>query len=424
MCTDYGRGPKICTRACYLAEPGIRPRPLLAVSRYRARSRTGSHDKPGSQLRLAGKMNSFDVHNNSVTDWCTEFSKEVANDIFIIKVFFGSLGVLMSLIVIIMIGATKVYKQFVYRLVAYLMIVNVLQALCQVLELFPVEVTEDQHITIRNGTAWKDICEVLGYLDIVTSWSGNFVIIWTMLFMLNLSWKIHRHQETNAQNQKFSRQPKYKLYEVLGVTFVLVCPFLFSWIPFVKDMYGVSGLWCWIRTVRKNGCGDGPFQQSSIILMMVMFYGPLIGILAFGLLCMFAVILLLWRSSRHFHGGNRQKYRSSIKEIGMVLVYPIVYLIFCSLLVMNRIYNFSVHTIPYYPLWMVLAFADAGRIVIPAAAFLLHPHVWKKVISTCRSSSTLETTGYSVPPEDEDISEGISIRPSSSNYGTIEEFLK
>ena len=129
-------------------------------------------------------MSSIDVYaNNSGADQCTEFSKKVANDIFIIKVFFGSFGLLVSLIVIILIGTTKIYKQFVYRLVAYLMTVNVLQALCQVLELIPIEVTEDEHITIRNGTAWTDLCRVLGYFDIVTSWNGNFVIIWTMLYI-------------------------------------------------------------------------------------------------------------------------------------------------------------------------------------------------------------------------------------------------
>ena len=370
-------------------------------------------------------MSSIDVYANG-TDQCTEFSKKVANDIFIIKVVFGSLGALMSLMVIILIGATKIYKQFVYRLVVYLMIVNVLQALCQVLEVIPIEVTDDEHITIRNGTAWTDVCGVLGYLDIVTFWSGNFVIIWTMLFMLKLSWKIHSHQETTAQSQTFSQQRKYKAHEVLGVIFILVCPFLFGWIPFVNDMYGASGPWCWIRTINKNGCGDASFQQLSLILMMVMFYGPLIGILTFGLLCMLTVILLLWRSSRHLHGGNRQKRQNSMKEIGIVLVYPIVYCVFCSFLVADRIYNSS-NYYPFYPLWITLAVADPARIVIPAAAFLLHPHVWKRVISTCLSSLTLETstyTGYSVPPEDEDMCEGISIKPSNINYGTIEEFLK
>ena len=94
------------------------------------------------------------------------------------KVSFGSLGTVTSLFVIFLVGVTKFYKQFVHRLVAYLMVVNALQALCQVLELIPIEVTEDEHIIIRNGTAWSDVCAILGYLDIVTSWNGNFVVIW------------------------------------------------------------------------------------------------------------------------------------------------------------------------------------------------------------------------------------------------------
>ena len=135
------------------------------------------------------------------------------------------------------------------------------------------------------------------------------------IFLLKLSWKIYSPQKTNVQNQIFSCQKKYKVHEVLGVIFVLVCPFLFGWIPFVNNMYGASGPWCWIRTFDKNGCGDRSFQQLSLILMMAMFYGPLICILVFGLLSMFAVIFLLWRNSIHYHGGNRQKHQNIVKEI-------------------------------------------------------------------------------------------------------------
>ena len=93
---------------------------------------------------------------------------------------------------IILVAASRIYKQFVYRLVLYLMIVNITQALCQIIELIPVEVTEDDRITMKNGTGWEEGCAVLGYLDVVTAWMGNFVIIWIMLYMLKLSWQIHR----------------------------------------------------------------------------------------------------------------------------------------------------------------------------------------------------------------------------------------
>ena len=377
------------------------------------------------------------MDNVSNDSHCHEFSKSVADDIFIIKVFFGSLGVLLSLVVSILIRVTKLHKQFVYRLVMYLMIVNTFQAVCQVLEILPIEVagTPRGHIEIKNSTGWPEACSFLGYFDIVTSWNGNFVVVWIMLYMLAISWKIYKYEKYMLQEQ-FWRQAGEEYQqrknssicgEVIGVISVLLGPLFFSWIPFIKNMYGPSGVWCWIKTIPTSGCGDKRFQDWSISLMMVMFYGPLVGILMFGVLCMLAIIILLWKSSKHLYGWNRQKYRSSIKEIGIVLVYPVVYCIFCIFLLMNRIYSVTHTKVDdhFYPLWIIHAIADPGRIVIPAVAFLLHPHVWKKVCRTISPNelSRSEVTGFYIPPEDEDVGEGIVIKPSQQNdYGSLQLF--
>lgn len=314
----------------------------------------------------------------------------------------------------------------------YLMAVNITQALCQVIELIPVEVTENERITMRNGTGWPEVCAALGYLDIVTAWMGNFVIIWIMFYMLKLSWQLHRLQSKQGTNpppnQNTSNNSRTR--EIIGVLLLIFSPFLFSWIPFVMHMYGISGLWCWIKTASDNGCDDRDFQNRSLTLMLVMFYGPLVGILIFGLVCMVAIIVLLRMSSRDLHGALRQRYQSSMKEIGMVLIYPVVYCLFCFFLLVNRIYS-SIHTNsdghPHnYPLWVIHAVADPGRILIPALAFLLHPHVWKNIVLACRGlSNNAESayTNFSVPPEGDDIIEGYRIRPSDGGYGSTASLL-
>jgi uncharacterized membrane protein len=191
-------------------------------------------------------------------------------------------------------------------------------------------------------------------------------------------------------------------------------------------MYGISGPWCWIKTASENGCNDGDFQHLSLTLMLVMYYGPLVGILIFGLVCMLSIIILLQRSSTHLHGGNRQRYRSSMKDIGLVLIYPVVYCLFCFFLLVNRIYS-ATHTNSNdkpnnYPLWIIHAVADPGRILIPALAFLLHPHVWKNVLACRGRSNNAESrcisAEYSVPPEADDIHHGYTIRPSNGGYGS------
>lgn len=229
------------------------------------------------------------VSSNAVyngTEHCLEFSKRIADVIFDLKIALDSLGVVLSFFAILLVAISRIHKQFVYRLVMYLMVVNITQALCQIIELIPVEVTEDEYVTLRNGTGWEEVCAVLGYLDIVTAWMGNFVIIWIMLYMLTLSWQLYRlqssHHTTPPQNANINSHAR----EVIGVLLLVFSPFLFSWIPFAMHMYGISGLWCWIKTASDNGCNDRNFQHLSLTLMMVMFYGPLVGILVFGLVCM------------------------------------------------------------------------------------------------------------------------------------------
>ena len=73
-------------------------------------------------------------------------------------------------------------------------------------------------------------------------------------------------------------------------------------------------------------------------------------------------------------------------------------------------------------MWIVHAVADPILVLIPALAFLLPPRVWKKV-KPCRTSPQNPVsahTKYSVPPEDDDISEGYTIRPTTIDglYGS------
>ena len=362
---------------------------------------------------------------------CLQFSKHVADIIFIIKVVLGCVGVLASLFVMLLIGIMKVYKQFVYRLVLYLMAVNTLQALFQILELIPIEVTENNNVLVRNGTGWQEVCLVVGYLDIGVVWMGNLVIVWTMLYMLSLSWQLNRLQQAGHRIDR-EVQPDWtaRVGEIVGLLFVICGPFLFNWIPFVVHMYGPSDFMCWIKTVGKSGCGNNiKLQHWSIGLMAALFYGPMVAIVTFGLVCFLAIILLLHRTSKHLHGGIKQRYQSSMKEMGMLLVYPLIYSLFCTIMLATRIYTFvhpeSNDHSPFYPLWILHSVADPGRIVLPALAFLLHPYVWKTFLrqSTCPCRSPDDAisayTKYSVPPEDSDIDEGITIQPTGDDYGSV-----
>ena len=111
------------------------------------------------------------------------------------------------------------------------------------------------------------------------------------------------------------------------------------------------------------------FSNWSMSLIIFIFCGPVMLFSAFVLQCMIAITVFLWRSSKCFASKNCQVYQNSIKQSGIVLVYPVIYFIFCTLLLVNRLYSLT-HTEVVH-LWIIQAVADAGRTLIPAVAFFL-----------------------------------------------------
>lgn len=365
---------------------------------------------------------SADFPTTNYSENCLQFARDVAQTIFVIKVVLSSFGMLVSLFVIILIGFMKTYKQFVYRLVVYLMAINTLLSLFQVLELIPIQVNDEDLIVVRNGEGWQKACVIIGYVDTAIVWMGNLLIVWTMLYMLSQSWQLHRFSLVQSSSRGPIAHSRAKIYEIGGILFIIVGSFLVTWIPLLFDMYGPSGLMCWIKTASDDGCTDIQLQNLSATLMMVMFYCPLIVIVVFGLVCMISIIMLLHRASKRMHGGIRQRYQSCMKEIGMLLAYPLIYCLFCFIMLVTRIYSFihanTEERSPYYPLWIVHAVADPSRMLVPGLAFLLHPYIWRNILSCLSPSEDGKSvyTKYSVPPEDSDIDHGITIRPTREEY--------
>ena len=154
----------------------------------------GSLDEIYSNHRM---MINSSLSFDNETECCFEFSKEIKDVIVDIKVAMCSIGVLLSLFATGLIILFKFHRKFVYRLVMYLMVVNIVQAVCIIAQMIPVEVTEsDNCMKVKNGSGWAEACAALGYLHIVVDWVHHLVIIWIMLYMLKLSWQLHRLQSS------------------------------------------------------------------------------------------------------------------------------------------------------------------------------------------------------------------------------------
>ena len=70
---------------------------------------------------------------------------------------------------------------------------------------------------------------------------------------------------------------------------------------------------------------------------------------------------------------------------------------------------------------MAGAIADPSRVLLPPLAFLLHLKPWKTIFCKRRSSDSSSDTRFTIPPENDDIKEGVPIRQSKkSAYAYVE----
>lgn len=204
---------------------------------------------------------------------CHRFSEEQVDVIQTTKLVVASVGALASIIVILLIVISRNYKRFVFRIVVYFMSVNLFQALTNILKVIPVHYDgTKQLVAIRDG--WESACAVFGFLDQVALCAVDVVIIWIILYLLKLTWYIYRAQTGNGQTDWYTNGLQSNIIsrsELCGLFLTVLLPLVYSWIPFVKNMYGLSGLWCWIKPTQHYCDGD---YSLGLTLMFAVQFGP------------------------------------------------------------------------------------------------------------------------------------------------------
>ena len=345
---------------------------------------------------------------------CNNYTSADFQTIRTTKLVVSSLAVVACLVAIFLVVLGKSYRRFVYRLVLYFMIAVLLEALSLIVEQIPVEKLPNHTVDVRKG--WESACSTFAFFDQVSHWIGNIVILWIFLYLLRLAWRLYRLEVGNDDSDLYQKVSKA---EITGLALMFLVPLSFNWIPFALNMYGLSGLWCWLK-MAENGCnGD---QTLGLTLIFVMFYGPLMFLMLFGFVSLGVIVAALCSHWNKVKGMVKKRYMRGIQEIALVMIYPIVYNLICILLVTNRI-DSAARTSrgeePFYPLWLAHALADSFRTLLPPLALILHPSTWSMLKRTCQPKEE-DTEYFYVPPEDDDIDEGITIRGSKQvGYGSV-----
>ncbi len=288
-----------------------------------------------------------------------------------ILVMLQSMAILSCLFVVIFILCTRLHQQFSYRLIIYLMLADTLFSLTAMLEIGPVSFTDDRGISVREG--WESACSIVAYICQMMESAKLVIVTWIVFYLFVIAvWK------TQLDSAR---------HEVTGLLITLLVPLLKDWLPFCWNMYGLTGMWCWIRIVDDN-CD--PQYGLAIGLMFVVEYGPVLLISVFTGVAFVTVLIRLYKDSAKAEISWRGVYDTSTLKAGLpLLAFPILYMLIFLFRIGHRFYFTIVlehSTSPFTTFWLIHTITVGLAALIVPTTFACHPNTVKK-LCTCVVSS-------------------------------------
>ena len=111
----------------------------------------------------------WSVHSMSQSnETCFEFTKDQLKVVRVLKSSVASLAIIACGLVVFLILHYKGYREFVYRLVLYLMIADILESLTNILEWLPVHSGKDDVVSVKTG--WGGVCTAAAFVNQISFW--------------------------------------------------------------------------------------------------------------------------------------------------------------------------------------------------------------------------------------------------------------
>lgn len=273
----------------------------------------------------------------------TNCSLEHATIIAALGASSGLVSTLACIGVVALIFLLKKHYFFSQRLILYLSIASLLNSIATALRYQ------------RLGETIRGLCVFTAFFDQTTSWAALIAIACITVNLLLLV--VFRKQTTRL--------------EPLFFVTIFVFPLTFNWIPFVKDAYGVSGAWCWIRITNEEDCSAFLF---GTYLSFILWWVPLYVILAI-LIVIYVAIVYHMRSRRRTWDGKYDPESAKLKkmmekEVRPLLWYPLIYFVINIFPLINRIHDIATED-PKLALWILHALFSPLKGGFIAVAFTL-----------------------------------------------------
>ena len=272
----------------------------------------------------------------------------------------NSLVAVACIIVIILFVILKLYWEFFYRLVIYLVIITLCYMLNDALQLSAFE-SVNSGLNVTND-AW---CSTLGFFNQLFGWLALLVVCSLTLHLLLLS--------------TFARSLHSKTREIVGIILAVCISLFFSILPLIPSngiaVYGQFGINCWIRRTD-NSCG--PFI-AGIVERFLLWYIPLICAFVFIVVTLGRTIRVLYR---HRKATQITKLDGAISEVWMLFIYLFVFAIIYLIALIPRLVNNFGYSQQSASLILDAVVQPCLMLIVPIV-IVLHPSTIKKLRLMC-----------------------------------------
>jgi len=279
-----------------------------------------------------------------------------------------SLAILTSLFVVLFILCQKLYHHFVYRLTLYLMIANTLSSIAMIMESVPVTYTPDEGVGIR--AQWEGACSAIAYISQMTQSVKLTIICWITLYLLILA--------------MFKVQINKRKYEVCGLLVTLVVPVVKDWVPLAWDMYGLTGMWCWIRLLDID-CIEK--YTLGILLMFIVEHGPVFIMTGFTIVTGVTILVKLYKDAAKARISTAGVTDTSTLKAGLpLLMFPLVYSLIFLFRSGYRIYYIAALETsdrPFTNFWIGHAGSMGVAAIIVPLGFTCYPNTLRALCKSC-----------------------------------------
>ncbi len=215
------------------------------------------------------------LHNSSHK--CYMFSAAQLHHITTVTIMMYFSAVVMCTLCTAVIFALRRYRTFVHRLLVYLMIIAFFHGISAALEVVPVQ-HNGRAVEVRHGL--NGVCSAIGFAVQVTDSQLLMLCTWIVVYLVLLV--------------VFQYQANSKRHEIVGLMLSLGLPLTYNWLPFVQELYGLAGPWCWIRTTN-NECSV--HIKLGVIYQFTLFYGPQVVIILVSFISFLVIVTTIRKRS-------------------------------------------------------------------------------------------------------------------------------